>query len=79
MPSSDDQTSDATFREVVTGLDPVMVPLGFAGLWRIVAVRYDGFHDDHVERLRVREDVGLREQLESLRMTIPDDLDQWSQ
>lgn len=56
MPSFDGQTSDVTFREVVAGLDPVMVP-----------------------QLRFREDVGLREQLESLRTTIPDDLNQWSQ
>jgi hypothetical protein len=47
--------------------------------WRIVAVSYDGFHDDRVERLRLRHDVGLPEQLESLRTTIPYDLDQWSQ
>ncbi len=47
--------------------------------WRIVAVSYDGFHDDHVEQLQLREDVGLPEQLESLRTTIPDDLNQWSQ
>jgi hypothetical protein len=47
--------------------------------WRIVAVSYDGFHDDHVEQLHLREDVGLPEQLESLRTTIPDDLNRWSQ
>jgi hypothetical protein len=47
--------------------------------WRIVAVSYDGFHDDHVEQLRLREDVGLPAQLESLRTTIPDDLNQWTQ
>jgi hypothetical protein len=40
---------------------------------------YDGFHDDHVERLRLRHGVGLSEQLESLRTTIPGDLYQWSQ
>ena len=115
MPSSDDQASDMTFRQVVAGLDPVMVPLGFAsgqgGVagdtgqviycsvhpsgggrcadvvldlrradgWRIVAVSYDGFLDDHVEQLHLREDVGLPEQLESLRTTIPDDLNQWTQ
>lgn len=115
MPSSDDQTSDLTFRQVVAGLDPVMVPLGFAsgqgGVsgntgqviycsihpsgdgrcadvvldlrqtegWQIVAVSYDGFHDDHVEQLRLRKDVELQEQLEPLRTTIPDELNQWSQ
>ena len=115
MPSSDDQARDVAFGQVVAGLDPVMVPLGYAtgqgGVsrntgqviycsihrsgdgrcadvvlnlrrtdgWRIVAVSYDGFHDDHVEQLRLREDVGLPEQLESLRTTIPDDLNQWSQ
>jgi hypothetical protein len=47
--------------------------------WRIVAVSYDGFHDDHVEQLRLPADVGLREQLESLRTTIPDDVNRWSQ
>jgi hypothetical protein len=31
MPSSDNQMSDVTFSQVVAGLDPVMVPLGFAG------------------------------------------------
>lgn len=115
MPSSDDQPSDVTFRQVVASLDPVLVPLGFAsgqsGVsgdtgqviycsvhpssdgrcadvvldlrrtegWRIVAVRYDGFHDDHVEQFRLREDVGLSEQIESLRTTIPDDLSPRSQ
>jgi hypothetical protein len=114
MPSSDDQERDAAFEQVVAGLDPVMVPLGFANgqggvsgdtgqviycsihssgercadvvlnlrrtdAWRIVAVRYDGFHDDHVEQLHLREDVELPEQLESLRTTISDDLNQWNQ
>lgn len=46
--------------------------------WRIVAVRYDGFHDDEWDQLRLRQDVGLSEQLESLRTTIPDDLNQSS-
>jgi hypothetical protein len=114
MPSSDDRTSDVTFRQVVADLDPVLVPLGFASGyggtsgntgqviycsahpsgdgrcadvvldlrrtdgWRIVAVSYDGFHDDHVEHLRLREDTGLPEQLESLRTTIPDDLNRSS-
>ncbi len=114
MVSPDGQPSDVTFGQVVAGLDPVMVPLGFAsgqgGVsgdtgqviycsthpsgdgrcadvvldlrrtdgWRIVAVSYDGFHDDHVEQLRLPADVGLREQLESLRTTIPDDVNRWS-
>jgi hypothetical protein len=114
IPSSDDQTSDLTFRQVVADLDPVMMPLGFAsgqgGVsgntgqviycsihlsgdgrcadvvldlrytegWQIVAVSYDGFHDDHVEQLRLRKGVGLQEQLESLRATIPDELNQSS-
>jgi hypothetical protein len=114
MASSDDQPSAVIFGRVVAGLDPVMLPLGFAsgqgGIsgdtgqviycsvhpsgdgrcadvvldlrrtdgWRIVAVSYDGFHDDHVEQLRLREDVGVPEQLESLRTTIPDDLNRWS-
>jgi len=115
MPSSDDQTRDVTFRQVVAGLDPVMVPLGFAtgqgGVsgntgqviycsihrsgdgrcadvvlnlrrtdgWRIVAVSYDGFHDDDVEQLGLREYVGLPEQLDSLRTTILDYFNQWIQ
>ena len=115
MASSDGLASDVTFRQVVAGLDPVMVPLGFAsgqgGVagdtgqvvycsihpsgdgrcadvvlnlrrtdgWQIVAVSYDGFHDDHVEQLRLREGVGLPEQLGLLRTTIPDDLNQWTQ
>jgi hypothetical protein len=115
MPSSNGQTSDLTFTQVVAALDPVMVPLGFArgqgGVlgdtgqviycsihpsgdgrcadvvldlrqangWQITAVSYDGFHDDHVEPLRLRKDVGLQEQIESLRTTIPDELNQWSQ
>ncbi len=57
----------------------VVLDLRRAGGWRIVAVRYDGFHDDDVEHLHLRQDVGLSEQLESLRTTIPFDLDQWSQ
>jgi hypothetical protein len=115
MPSSDDQASDMTFRQVVAGLDPVMLPLGFAsgqgGVyedtgqviycsvhpsgdgrcadvvldlrradgWHIVAVSYDGFLDDHVEQLHLLEHVELPEQLESLRTTIPDDLNQWTE
>lgn len=115
MPSSGDQPSDVMFRQVVTALDPVLVPIGFASGqggdsgdkgqvifcsvhpsgdgrcadvvldlrrtegWRIVSISYDGFHDDHVEHLRLRQDVRLPEQLESLRTTIPHDLNQWSQ
>jgi hypothetical protein len=115
MSPSDDQTRDSAFGRVVAGLDPVMLPLGFArgqgGVsgdtgqviycsihpsgdgrcadvvldlrrtdeWRIVAVSYDGFHDDHVDQFRLPADVGLREQLESLRTTIPDDVNRWSQ
>jgi hypothetical protein len=115
MPSSGAHDRNATFRRVVAGLDPVMVPLGFAsgqgGVsgdtgqviycsahpsgdgrcadvvlylqrtegWQIVAVNYDGFDDDHVELLRLRRDVGLQEQLDSLMRTIPDDLNQWRQ
>ena len=56
----------------------VVVDLRRAEGWRIVAVSYDGFHDDHVERLRLRHGVGLSEQLESLRTTMPGDLNQWS-
>ncbi len=47
-----------------------------------MAVSYDGFHDDHddhVEHLRLCQDVGLPEQLESIRTTIPHDVKQWSQ
>jgi hypothetical protein len=47
--------------------------------WRIVAVSYDGFLDDHVEQLHLLEHVELPEQLESLRTTIPDDLNQWTE
>jgi hypothetical protein len=47
------------------------------GGWRIAAVSYDGFHDDHVEQLRRRDGAGLTDQLESLRTTVPVDLQQW--
>lgn len=57
----------------------VVLDLRRSERWRIVAVTYDGFHDDHVEHLRLRDDVELPEQLESLSMTIPHDLSQWSQ
>lgn len=102
---------------VVAVLDPVLVPLGFAGGqggtsgeqcqviycsahprveggcadvvldlrrlkdaegWRIVDVSYDGFRDSHPGPLRLREDVGLLEQLDSLRTTIREDLHQGS-
>lgn len=56
----------------------VVVDLRRAEGWQIVAVSYDGFHDDHVKRLRLLHDVGLPEQLESLQTTIPGDLNRWN-
>ena len=57
----------------------VVLDLRRTDRWRIVAVRYDGFQADHVEHLRLPEDVELPEQLESLRITIPDDVNHWRQ